>query len=196
MAGGAYVVSASMARWEWRVLGVIECRSRPGSHGVASLARSREELLLRTVARVRGVVVIGLMAADACDGQSRVIAVHVAVRALAWWHGVRSRQRERRVGVIEGGVGPDRGVMAQLTRGGESRRSMGGIVGACIILLMARVAQRAVQRVVPVHVAIDALTRRHGVRPSQGESGARVVEFAVRPKHRVVAALARRREMG
>ena len=144
MAGGAYVVSVPVAGWELRVLAVIERRSRPGGCGVASLARSREELLLRTVARVCGVVVIGLMAADACDGQSRVIAVHVAVRALARWHCVVSRQRECRVGVIKGGVGPDRGVMAQLTRGGESRRSMGGIVRARIIFLMAGVAQRAV----------------------------------------------------
>ena len=73
MAGGANVVSASMAGWERRVLGVIERRSRPGGRGVASLARSREELRLRLVARVRGVVVIRLMAADARDRQSRVV---------------------------------------------------------------------------------------------------------------------------
>src|SRR6476646_9118049 len=125
MAGGAYVVSASMAGWEWRVLGVIECRSRPGSRGVASLARSREELGLRLVARVRGVVVIRLVAADTRDRQSRVVPVYVAVRALAWRHRVRTSQRECRVGVVEGGVRPDCRVVTQLTRGGESRRSMG-----------------------------------------------------------------------
>ena len=144
MARSAYVVSIPVAGWELRVLAVIEGRSRPGGRGVASLARSREELRLRTVARVRGVVVIGLMTADACNGQGRVVAVHVAVRALTRWHRVRSRQWECRVGVVEGGVGPDRCVVAQLARGRESRRSMGGIGRPRIILLMARVAQRAV----------------------------------------------------
>jgi len=144
MAGGADVVSASMAGLEWRVLGVIECRSRPGSRGVASLARSREELWLRLVARVRGVVVIRLMAADTRDRQSRVVAVHVTVSALARRHCVRTRQRECRVGVVEGGVGPDCSVVAQLARGRESRRSMGGIGRARVILLMAGVAERGV----------------------------------------------------
>lgn len=147
------------------------------------------------MARIRRVVVIGLVAADACDRQRRVVSVDVAIRALARWHGVRTGQRECRVGVIEGRVGPDRSVVAQLARGGESRRSMRGIGGARIIFLMAGVAQRAVQRVIAVHMAIDALTRRHRVCASQGESGAGVVEFAIRPKDRVVAALARRREV-
>ena len=144
MAGGAYVVSASMVGWEWRVLGVVKRRSRPCSRCVTSLARGREELGLRLVARVRGVAVIRLVAPDTRDRQSRVVPVYVAVRALARRHGVRTGQRECRVGVVEGGVGPDCGVVAQLTRGRESRRSMGGIVSARIILLMARVAQRAV----------------------------------------------------
>jgi hypothetical protein len=144
MARGAYVVSASMAGWEWRVLGVIEGRSRPSSRCVTTLAGGREELRLRLVARVRGVVVIRLVAADTRDRQSRVVPVYVAVRALARRHRVRTRQRERRVGVVEGGVGPNCCVVAQLTRGRESRRSMGGVVSARVILLMAGVAQRAV----------------------------------------------------
>jgi len=144
MAGGAYVVSASMAGWEWRVLGVVERRSRPGSRCVTSLAGRREELGLRLVARVRRVVVIRLMAADTRDRQSRVVPVHVTVRALARRHCMRTRQRECRVGVVEGGVGPDRRVVAQLAGGRESRRSMGGIGRPRIILLMTRVAQRAV----------------------------------------------------
>src|SRR5438270_13593056 len=45
-------------------------------------------------------------------------------------------------------------------------------------------------------MAIDALARRHRVRSGQGESGTGVVEFAIGPKHRVVATLARGREMG
>jgi len=144
MAGGAYVVSASMAGWEWRVLDVVECRASPGSRCVTSLTGGREELGLRLVARVRGVVVIRLMAANTRDRQSRVVAVHVTVSALARRHGMRTRQRECRVGVVEGGIGPDRRVVAQLAGGRESRRSMGGIGRPRIILLMTRVAQRAV----------------------------------------------------
>ena len=144
MAGGAYVVSASMAGWERRVLGVVERRSRPGSRCVASLAGRREELGLRLVARVRRVVVIRLVAADTRDRQSRVVPVHVTVRALARRHCMRTRQRECRVGVVEGGVGPDRRVVAQLAGGRESRPCFGGIGRPRIILLMTRVAQRAV----------------------------------------------------
>ena len=144
MAGGAYVVSASVAGWEWRVLRVVERRSRPRGRGVASLAGGREELGLRLVARVRRVVVISLVAADARDRQSRVVPVHVTVSALARGHGVRTRQWEGRVGMVEGRVGPDRRVVAQLASGRESRRSMGGVVSARVILLMAGVAQRAV----------------------------------------------------
>ena len=101
MAGGAYVVSASMAGWEWRVLGVVKRRSRPGSRCVTSLARGREELGLRLVARVRGVAVIRLVAPDTRDRQSRVVPVYVAVRALARRHRVRSSQREPGGVVVE-----------------------------------------------------------------------------------------------
>ena len=123
--------------------GVVEFAVRP-KHGVmAALARGRE-MRTHVVYRAERSVVVGLMAAHAGRCGDVVIPVYVAVRALARRHCVRTSQRECRVGVIEGGVGPDCGVVAQLTRGWESRRSMGGVVGARIILLMARVAQRAV----------------------------------------------------
>ena len=73
---------------------------------------------------------------------------------------------------------------------------MGRIVGASVVLLMARIAQRAVQGIVVVGVAIGAQPRRHRVRPSQLEAGAGVVEGAIGPLNSVVAGLARRRESG
>lgn len=181
VAGGAYAVGVPVRGRERGVLRVIERRSGPGRRGVTVLARSREELGLRAVPRVRGVVVIGLMAADTCGGQRGVVAVHMAVGALAWRYGVRSRQRERCVVVIKGRVGPGGGVVAQLARGRESRARVRRIRRARVILLVARVAQRTVQVVVAVHVAIDALSRRHRVRSGQGESGAGVIELAIGP---------------
>jgi hypothetical protein len=60
---------------------------------------------------------------------------------------------------------------------------------------MACRACRAGQVVVAVDVAIGTLPRRRRVRPGQRESRAAVIEFAIRPKHAVVAGLTRSREM-
>ena len=93
MAGGAYVVSASMAGWEWRVLGVIESRSRPGSRGVASLARSREELGLRLVARVRGRVRPGrLLARPSVHWRGGTVCEPVSGNVVLAWLKVESVQ--------------------------------------------------------------------------------------------------------
>ena len=112
MARGANAVCVAMVNRELCVLRVIEGRTRPGGRGVASRAGSREELRLRGVAGIRGVVVIGLMATDAGRRQRGVVAVDVAIGALAWRDRMRSGQGERRVVVVEGGIGPSRRVMA------------------------------------------------------------------------------------
>ena len=165
MARCADIVRVPVTGREPGVLGVVEGCISPRDGVVAVLACRREELWLRRVAGIAGVVVIGLMAADASGGQCRVVVIDVALRTLPRRHCVRAGQRERCVVVIERRVGPDNGVVAQLARGWESRRSMGRIGRACVILLVARIAQSAVQRIVIVHVAIGALARRHGVRP-------------------------------
>ena len=121
----------------------------------------------------------------------------MAIDALARRHRVRSGQGEAGAGVVEFAVGPKHRIVAALA----CRREMGRHVihrrsGGVVVGLMATHAGGCGDVVIPVYVTIQALTRRHGVRSSQGESGAGVVELAVGPKHRVMAALARRREVG
>ena len=53
------------------------------------------------MARVRRVVVIRLMAADASSRQRGVVSVDVAISALPRRNGMRSGQRERCVVVVE-----------------------------------------------------------------------------------------------
>ena len=169
---------------------MIESGSGPCRRVVAGLARGREELRLRRVAWVGRVVVVRLVTADASRGQSRVVIVDVAVAALSRRHGMRASQRKRSVVVIERGVGPDARVMTDLAGGGETRRSMRRIVGAGVILLMARIAQNAVQGIVVVDMAISTQPRRHRVSTGQRKTGGRMVELAVGPEHGIVAGLA------
>ena len=91
VARGAHVIRIAVIRREPRVLRVIERGPGPRRRVVAGRARGREELRLRLVAWVRRVVVVRLMAADAGDGQRRVIVVDVAVRANAWRNQMRPR---------------------------------------------------------------------------------------------------------
>ncbi len=86
--------------------------------------------------------------------------------------------------------------MTQLAGRRESRRSMRRIRRAAVVLLVARIAQRTVERIVVSDVAIRALARRHGVRSRQLESRRRVIERAIGPEHSVVARFASCREAG
>ena len=84
----AHSVRVAMVHGELRVLRVIEGRTGPRRGVVAVLARRREELRLSGVARIRGVVVIRLMAAVTGGWQRRIVRVDVAVCALARRNGV------------------------------------------------------------------------------------------------------------
>ena len=181
MARGANTVGVPMVDWESRVLRVIERRTRPRGRVMARRAGGREELRLRGVAGIGGVVVIGLMAADTSRGQRGVVAVDVAVGAYPRRCLVRAGQGECRVVVIERGVRPDGGVVAQFARGRESGRRVRGIVRARVVLLVARVAQGVVQRIVVVDMAIDALPRWDGVTSRQREAGTAVIEGGICP---------------
>jgi|SRR5579862_7423650 len=91
MAGRTHSTSVTMRCRKLRVLRMVESRSGPGSGVVAVLARSREELWLRCVARIGRVVVIGLVTPNASRRERRVVVVNVAVRALPRRDRVRSR---------------------------------------------------------------------------------------------------------
>ena|SRR5215467_14306223 len=84
--------------------------------------------------------------------------------------------------------------MAELTGGGETGGLMGGVVGGRVLFLMTGVAQRAIQRIVVVDVAVGAGAWWHQMRAGQLKTGAGVVEGTIRPLHGVMASLARRGE--
>jgi hypothetical protein len=104
---------------------------------VAVLARGRKELRLGGVAWIGCIVVVRLMATDAREWQRGVVVVDMAVRAHTRRHQVRNSKRERCVVVIERGVCPDDGVVAEFTGSRESGSRVRGIVRAGVILLMA-----------------------------------------------------------
>lgn len=135
--GSANAVGVAMVDRELGVLRMVEGRARPSRGVVAVLACNGEELRLRGVARISRVVVGGLMATDAHERQGSVVVVDMAVRAQTRRRRVRTSKRERCVVVIERGVCPDDGVVAEFARGGESCRRVRRIVRARVILLMA-----------------------------------------------------------
>ena len=71
---------------------------------------------------------------------------------------------------------------------------MGGVIGGRVFLLVTRVAQRAIERVIVVDVAVGAGARWHQMRAGQLKTSAGVVEGTIGPLHRVMASLARRGE--
>ena len=196
MARGANTVGVAMVDRKSCVLRVIERRTSPGSRVMAGRASGREELRLRRVARIGCVVVVGLMTTDTRGGQRHVVAVDMAVGAYPRRCLVRAGQGKGRVVVIERGVCPDGGVVAEFACSRESGRSVRGIVGAGVVLLVARVAQGTVQRIIIVDMAVRALPWRNSVTSRQRETGAAVIERRVCPRTRVVALIACLREAG
>lgn len=96
--------------------------------------------------------------------------------------------------MVECRIRPHRGVVAKFAGGRKTCGRVRRVGRSGVILLMARVTERAVQGIIVVNVAIDALSRRHGVCPGQLESGAGVIERCVGPQHRVVTVFAGRRK--
>ena len=98
--------------------------------------------------------------------------------------------------MIKGGVCPVDRVVARFARRGESGRGVCRVGGSRVVLLVAGIAQSAIQRVIVVDVAIGAAARWHRMRISQREPGGRVIKLAIRPLNGVVAGIASRREPG
>ncbi len=159
----AHAVRVAVRDRELRVLRMVEGGVGPSRRRMASRARRREELRLSRVARIGGVVVIGLMATDASCRQRGVVAVDVAICTLPRRYRVQAGQREGCVVVVEGRVCPDNRVMAQLALLRETGRHVVRVRSALVIRQVAGHAQRAVQIVVAVDVAIGASPRRHHV---------------------------------
>ncbi len=111
---------------------MIETCVQPVRRTVTVLARRWKELWLRRVTRIGGVVVIRLMAANTSGRQRSVVVVDVTIGALARRDRMRSGQRKRGVVVVEGGIRPRRGVVAQLALLREAgcgvRRRIGAVV--------------------------------------------------------------------
>ncbi len=134
VAGGADSVGVAVIDGERCVLGMIEGCVEPVRGVVARLAGGGEELRLGGVSRIGGVVVVSLVAAYARGRKRGVVVVDVTVRALPRGNGVRSRQGKRGVVVIESGIGPHCGVMAQIALLRESGGNVVGIRGSLIVL--------------------------------------------------------------
>jgi hypothetical protein len=95
MAGGAHAACVAVV---CREPGVVERGSGPGCGGMAGLAGGGESC--RGMVRVRGPVVVRLVAGVAVRGQGGVVVVHVTTGA--GHRGVRAGQGKRRVVVVKG----------------------------------------------------------------------------------------------
>jgi len=102
MAGRANSARIAVVDRELRVLRMVERGAGPSRRVVTILAGGREELRLCSMARVRGVVVVGLVTANARGWQRRVVVIDVAIRALPRWNRVRTCEGKGRVVVVEG----------------------------------------------------------------------------------------------
>jgi len=146
---------------------------------------------------IRGTCVVFLVARIAERAVQRIVVVYMAIGALTRRRNVRASQRESRSGVIEFTVRPKHSVVAAFTCSWEVGRDVVHRRGRRVVVVhVARRTCRAGQVVVAVDVAIRALPRRRQMRTAQSESRAVVIEFAIRPKHAVVAGLTCSREMG
>ena len=81
--------------------------------------------------------------------------------------------------------------MTGITRRGEARLFVIGIIGLVVVIHVAVAADATLQVVIPVDVAL--LTRSRGVLSSEWKTRQGMVELCVTPIRGVVAGLARRR---
>ncbi len=131
------------------------------------------------------------MARDAGRGGDVVIVVDVAIGALPRRHSMKAGQGKAGRGVIKRPVGPQVRVMALFAGGRESRRRVGHRGGRVVVVsLVARDAGRIRNRVIVVHVAINARAWRDGVVAGQREARVVVIEGCIHPRGRAVAYVA------
>lgn len=149
VAGRAHAVGVAMVQ---REPGVIELAVRPLDGVMAGGAGGRETS--GNMVRVGGVLIIGLVATVAVGGQVAVVVVDVAIGAGARRHSVRPGEREARLAVVEVGVSPLDGVVADFAGLGEARLHVIRVIRIVEIGQVAGDARRVVQLVIVVDVAI------------------------------------------
>lgn len=169
---------------------VIECRRLPCRSGMAGLASLGESA--GNVIRIARRIEVVHVTRRASRAQSREYVVHVTLRTLHIH--VRSRQRERRVVVIESRPCP----RGRRVAGGAISRETSSLVirvrSAVVIGHVATGTNWTGQAVVAIRVTLRAL--QGCVRARQCEAGIRVIECRLRPRSRVVASFASLRETG
>lgn len=129
---------------------VIERYAAPGSGRMAGVAGGRKPGL--HVVGIGGAVVILYVAGRTRPTREVVIPVYVALRALHG--GMRARQGEARVGMIEGRAAPGGGVVTLLAGLRKRRLHVIRVGGALKVLEVARYAGGIGQVVVPIDVAL------------------------------------------
>ena len=188
MTGGAHSLRIAVID---REPSVIKRGTGPGRGGVTRLAGGRKTR--RDVVWIVRALVVSLMARVTVCRDCRVVIVYVT--AGAGHRSVRPGQRERRVVVVECGVGPGNHVMARVASSREAQSHMiHGSARIVVIGLLTCDTLRAAQFVVVIDVALRAL--QWGVRASKGKTGGSMVELTIHPDHGVVATVAGRGETG
>ena len=160
---------------------VIEAGRNPGGGVVAHLALLRETG--GGMVGVIGALKILQVTGDAQRAEVGEIAAHVA--GLALQRGVRPGEGKAGEGMIECGVGPGNGAVANGAVGGKSGGGMVGVGGALKIGHVARRASGGHGGVVAIDVALRA--GHFGVRPAQRPARNSVVKIHIHPRTGVVA---------
>lgn len=185
VAGRAHTIRSPVIHGEVRV---IESGIQPASGCVAGGAAGRKSS--RHMVRIRRCLIVRSVAAVAIGRQRRVVVVHVTVGTS--YCGVRPRQREPRVVVVERSRRPRCSAMTNVALLRESRGHVVRVRRSLEILQMTVDASPARQVVVAVGVTLRAL--HVSMRAGQGPAGGGVVEGRVVPVARVMADLALLRE--
>jgi len=172
VAGGAHAVRIPVIDVE---PGVIEGRARPARRVVAQRTRVREPG--GDVIRIVRSLILGSVAAIAIGRNCRVVVIDVALRACH--RGVRSRQREARVVVVERCRCPSRSAVAHVALLRKIACDVRWIVR---LLIIGEVAgnTRSVRQVV-ARSAMTLAALQATVRPSQWPSRARMIKGRGRP---------------
>ena len=153
MAGGTNTIGSAVGGIE---PGMVERCSCPATRRMAECA-SRGKARGHMVRIVRSLI-LRLVAAITIGRQGRVIVVHVTIRTRNL--GVKTRQWERSIVVIERCWRPPRGAVADIALLWDPRCHVVRVVRIVVIRQMASHTGRAGQAVIPIRVALCALQVR------------------------------------